>query len=70
MIVRDSDLAARRHRQGINIDFRDTAIAAIAIARSASLATRNRRHFADLELPLLDPGPIDPPALALIGPSG
>lgn len=50
-----AELAARRHRQGINIDFRDTAIAAIAIAHGASLATRNRRHFADLDLPLLDP---------------
>lgn len=50
-----ADLAARRHRQDVNITFRDTAIAAIAIARGASLATRNRRHFADLDLPLLDP---------------
>lgn len=50
-----ADIAAARHRRGINIDFRDTAIAAIAIAHGASLATRNRRHFADLDLPLHDP---------------
>jgi predicted nucleic acid-binding protein len=34
---------------------RDTQIAGIALARRATLATRNTRHFADLEIKLIDP---------------
>jgi predicted nucleic acid-binding protein len=30
-------------------------IAGIALARRATLATRNISHFSDLELPLIDP---------------
>lgn len=40
-----SVLAARRRRAGRTVDMRDTQIAGIAIARRASLATRNVRHF-------------------------
>lgn len=50
-----AELAAKRHRRGINVDFRDAAIAGTAISRSAALATRNIRDFADLELDLLNP---------------
>ncbi len=38
-------LAAQRRRAGRTVDMRDTQIAGIAIARRASLATRNVRHF-------------------------
>jgi len=34
---------------------RDTQIAGIALSRRASIATRNTRHFADLDVPVLDP---------------
>ena len=48
-------LAARREGQGRPVDFRDTQIAGIAIARRARIATRNVRHFQDL-----DAAPINP----------
>jgi predicted nucleic acid-binding protein len=48
-------LAARRQRNGRSVDFRDTEIAGIVLARRATLATRNRRHFEDLEIDLVDP---------------
>lgn len=48
-------LAAERQRAGRSIDLRDTLIAAIAVARNASLATRNVKHFADLPIPVLNP---------------
>lgn len=48
-------LAARRHKGGRPADMRDTQIAGIAVARHASLATRNVRHFADLPVPVVDP---------------
>lgn len=48
-------LAAARQKAGRPVDFRDTQIAGIALARRATLATRNVRHFADLELPLANP---------------
>jgi hypothetical protein len=34
---------------------RDTQIAGIALARRATLATRNVRHFTDLKISLVDP---------------
>ncbi len=40
-----STLAAQRRRAGRPVDIRDTQIAGIAIARRATLATRNVRHF-------------------------
>lgn len=50
-----AELAARRRRDGRPVDFRDTQIAGIALARRATLATRNFRHFADLQTPVVDP---------------
>jgi hypothetical protein len=34
---------------------RDTFIAGIALARRATLATRNTRHFDDLSVPVVNP---------------
>ena len=48
-------LAADRHRAGCPSDTRDTQIAGIVVARHATLATRNVRHFADLTVPVIDP---------------
>ncbi len=48
-------LAAVRKRNGKPVDMRDTQIAGIALARRATLATRNIRHFADLSVPVIDP---------------
>jgi toxin FitB len=48
-------LAAERQRAGRPVDMRDTQIAGIALARRATLATRNVRHFADLKVPVVDP---------------
>ncbi len=48
-------LAAERQRAGRPVDMRDTQIAGIALARHATLATRNVRHFADLKVPVVDP---------------
>src|SRR5437899_967882 len=43
-----ASLAAARRRDGRPGELRDTMIAGIAIARRATLATRNTRHFDDL----------------------
>ena len=48
-------LAAARERRGRPIDMRDAFIAGIAVARRATLATRNVRHFDDLSVPVVDP---------------
>jgi predicted nucleic acid-binding protein len=48
-------LAAERQSKGRSIDIRDTMIAGIALARRAAIATRNVRHFADLDIPVIDP---------------
>lgn len=48
-------LAAARRKAGRPVDMRDTQIAGIALARRASLATRNVRHFGDLKVPVVDP---------------
>jgi len=48
-------LAADRQRSGRPVDMRDTQIAGIALARRATLATRNLRHFQDLKVPVVDP---------------
>jgi predicted nucleic acid-binding protein len=50
-----ASLAADRQRAGHPADMRETQIAGIAIARHATLATRNVRHFADLKVPVVDP---------------
>lgn len=48
-------LAAERQKAGRPVDMRDTQIAGIALARRATLATRNVRHFSDLKVPVVDP---------------
>ena len=48
-------LAAARQRTGPPIDMRDTQIAGIALARRATLATRNVKHFQDLSVPVINP---------------
>jgi toxin FitB len=48
-------LAAVRHRTVRPADLRDTQIAGIALTRRATLATRNVRHFADLNVPVVNP---------------
>jgi predicted nucleic acid-binding protein len=50
-----SGLAASRQKAGRAVDLRDTQIAGIAIARRATLATRNLRHFSDLNVSVVDP---------------
>ena len=48
-------IAAARQRAGQTMEVRDVEIAGIAVARRATLATRNTRHFADLGVDLVDP---------------
>jgi predicted nucleic acid-binding protein len=48
-------IAAARQRAGLTMEVRDVEIAGIAVARRASLATRNIRHFADVGVDLVDP---------------
>jgi len=48
-------LAAERQKVGRPVDTRDTQIAGIALARRATLATGNARHFADLKVPMINP---------------
>ena len=48
-------LAAARQKNGRPVDLRDTQIAGIALARRATLATRNVRHFRDLRILIVDP---------------
>lgn len=50
-----ANLAAAREKKGRPVDMRDTFIAGIAVARRATLATRNVRHFEDLSVPVVDP---------------
>ncbi len=48
-------LAAQRKASGRPVDMRDTFIAGIALARRASIATRNTRHFDDLSATVVNP---------------
>lgn len=48
-------LAAKRQKAGKPVDIRDTEIAGIAIARRATIATRNVRQFEDLDIPVVNP---------------
>ena len=48
-------LAAARQKAGRPVDMRGTQIAGIALARRATVATRNVRHFRDLNVPVVDP---------------
>ena len=50
-----AQLAAARKVQRRPVDMRDTFIAGIALARRATLATRNTRHFDDLTVPVVNP---------------
>jgi toxin FitB len=50
-----ASIAAARQRVGRPVEIRDVQIAGIATARRATLATRNTRHFADLDVELVDP---------------
>ena len=50
-----ASLAAEWQRAGRPVDMRDTQIAGIALARRATLATRNLRHFQDLNVPVVNP---------------
>lgn len=53
--VQAARLAAVRQKAGRTVDLRDTQIAGIVSARQATLATRNLRHFADLDVAVIDP---------------
>ncbi len=48
-------LMEARRRVGRPREVRDTMIAGIALAQRATLATRNVRHFDDLDVPVVDP---------------
>jgi predicted nucleic acid-binding protein len=50
-----AQLAADRKARGRPVDMRDTFIAGIALARRATLVTRNVRHFDDLSVPVVNP---------------
>ncbi|MFI5015598.1 MAG: type II toxin-antitoxin system VapC family toxin [Hyphomicrobiales bacterium] len=48
-------LMGARQRRGEPRELRDSMIAGIALARRATLATRNLRHFDDAGIDLIDP---------------
>ncbi len=48
-------LAAYRRKAGYTVNMRDTFIAGIALARKATVATRNIRHFNDLKVEVVNP---------------
>ena len=48
-------LAAERQRQGRTVDIRDTQIAGVVLARRATFATRNVKHFSDLGADVVNP---------------
>jgi predicted nucleic acid-binding protein len=50
-----AEIATRRIAVGLNIETLDTQIAGICVSRSATLATRNVRHFDDVGVPLINP---------------
>ena len=50
-----AQLAADRQRAGRAVDLRDTLIAGIALARRATIATRNTKHFDGLDVPVINP---------------
>lgn len=50
-----AQLAADRQKAGRAVDLRDTLIAGIALARRATIATRNTRHFDGLDVPIVNP---------------
>lgn len=50
-----AQLAADRQRAGRAVDLRDTLISGIALARRATIATRNTKHFDGLDVPVINP---------------
>ena len=50
-----ASLAAARQKNGRPVDLRATQIAGIALARRATLAIRNVRHFRALRILIVDP---------------
>jgi hypothetical protein len=48
-------LMAARQKIGRPVDLRDSMIAGIALSLSATIATRNVRHFEDLSCPVVNP---------------
>jgi toxin FitB len=50
-----ASLAAAYRKRGRQIDFRDIQIAGIALARKATLATRNLKHFDDPSITTINP---------------
>jgi hypothetical protein len=50
-----AQLAAQRKTNGRPVDMRDTFIAGIALAKRATLATGNLKHFADLSITVTSP---------------
>jgi predicted nucleic acid-binding protein len=54
-----ASIAAAQRRTGRPIDFRDIEIAGVALARKATLATRNTRHFEGTGVALVDPWSAD-----------
>ena len=50
-----AQLAADRRKAGRAVDLRDTLIAGIALARRATIATRNTKHFEGLDVPVINP---------------
>jgi toxin FitB len=48
-------LSVSRKQRGRSVELRDTMIAGIVLARRATLATRNTKHFADLNIPVVNP---------------
>lgn len=53
--ARAAKLAADRKTRGSPVDMRDTLIAGVPLACSATLATRNMRIFDDLSVPVANP---------------
>jgi predicted nucleic acid-binding protein len=50
-----ASLCAQRRLRGRPIEMRDAMIAGIIVSRRAQLATRNVRHFEDLDVSVVDP---------------
>ena len=50
-----ASLTASRRKKGRVVELRDTMIGGIALARQASIATRNTAHFTDIPATVIDP---------------
>lgn len=50
-----ANLMSARNKRGFSVDLRDTMIAGIALSARATIATRNTRHFQDLNVPVVNP---------------